>query len=615
MKGDIEVLFLNGCTKRSIVDARIAGRVSIVRDNASTTLRPSRGVFSEAAVSLAVSAVSRTLETVFGGGSEFRLSFAADSPKLEELAIYRAVPDPFHVAQLLASAILASMLSDIGDAETDNEKPVRCDSRNEDDLRQFLSGVFSARLTEHAALFREMFLSRTVREPHPLLGRAEALEKSGTPEQAFALLGTLNPELLEPSDYGKWCLLTLEALVRLDLTDSGFQTNLGKYNEMRLKNTHDSDVSRKLAFIWIRYLQNRRDFNAALNEALRFSEEFPESRLSPSEKAVFSYLKGRNEYHLGEYIGALDLLDSAFSGTDGTDLEFRSDILNTAASCFTDNLFFDHASCLLQEALRIREQLALAKKVETLSAMGCLALKRADFAAASDLFALTLREMRKNGFIEEENRILNYAAKAYLYNGDDTTASELIGEALEKAGDNKRNIAFSNSIKMAFLVRKENFAAADALFRETFLLPENHSEIFATAWAYFFEAEACYRLGRKKDAVQYQARSVHFFLSDRYVLEAGVGSIVPILWDLSAEETKLFERLLADMDVLTRLLEYEEAHNNLPERFFQDFFEKNGKSNENVRPHLKTFIQKVINSALTKNPEKAREVLYSVCLL
>ncbi len=391
------------------MDARIAGRVSIVRDNASTTLRPSRGVFSEAAVSLAVSAVSRTLETVFGGGSEFRLSFAADSPKLEELAIYRAVPDPFHVAQLLASAILASMLSDIGDAETDNEKPVRCDSRNEDDLRQFLSGVFSARLTEHAALFREMFLSRTVREPHPLLGRAEALEKSGTPEQAFALLGTLNPELLEPSDYGKWCLLTLEALVRLDLTDSGFQ-RIWKYNEMRRKKP-DSYVSR--SGIYLDTLPQNENFNAALNEALRFSEECPEARLSPSEKAVFSYLKGRNEYHLGEYIGALDLLDSAFSGTDGTDLEFRSDILNPAAACFTDNLFFDHASCLLQEALRIREQLALAKKVETLSAMGCLALKRADFAAASDLFALTLREMRKNGFIEEENRILNYAAKAY----------------------------------------------------------------------------------------------------------------------------------------------------------------------------------------------------------
>lgn len=615
MKGDVEVLFFNGITKRSVVDVRIAGRVSLVPENITSVPRPSLNVFSEAAVSLASSAVGGLLSTVFGGEEWHLLSFMADSLKLEELSAYRAVPDPFHIAQLLSAAVIESMLSDIGASGVEDDKTLLCQAHSEDELYAFLSGHFSARLKENAARLRESFLTRRSKEPHPVLLRAEALEKSGEPGQSFSLIDGLNPEQLDPSEFGRWCILKLKAVTRLDLTDSGYHTNMEYYNDMFQKNRHDSEVLRKLAFIWIRYLQKRRDFEAASKEMDCFAKNFPESGLLPIEKAVFNYLRGQIEYHKGEYIGALELLNSAFLEMDVTDLEFRSDILNTAAASFTDNLFFEHAQIMLQESLRIRNDLRLAKKMETLSAMGCAALKMAEYNKASELFLQALREMRENTFVVEENRILNYTAKASLFTGDFETASALIEESLEKAVNNKKNTAFSNSIKMAILTRKGDYVAADAFFRKTFLLPENHSEVFATAWGYFFEAEACYKLGRKKDAVQYQARSVLFFLSDRYVLEAGLGGITPLLWDLSEGERSLFERLIGDADLLSHLMEYQETHCDLPERFFSDFFNKKGIKDGNVKTQLTTFIEGIINTALTKNPEQARKVINSVCLL
>ena len=615
MKGDVEVLFFNGITKRSVVDVRIAGRVSFVPENITSAPRPSTDVFSQAALSLAISAVGRVLETALGGEEWQCISFRAESLKLEDLAAFKAVADPFHVAQLLAAAVLFSMLSDIGVSGAEDEKPLLCEANNEDELYEFVSGKFAARLNEHSARLREFFLTRRLKEPHPVLLRAEALEKSGEPGQSSSLIDGLNPEQLDPSDFGKWCILKLKAITRLDLTDSGFQTNLKQYDEMCLKNRHDSEVLEKLAFIWIRYLQKRRDFKAAGEEMDCFTKKFPESGLLPNERAVFNYLRGQNEYHKGEYIGALALLDSAFLGTDTTDLEFRSDILNTAASSFTDNLFFEHAETMLQESLRIRNELRLAKTMETLSAMGCVALKMAEYGKASELFTQALLEMRQNTFVPEENRILNYAAKASLFTGDFETASLLIEEALEKAVNSESNTAFSNSIKMAFLTRKGDFAAADEFFRKTFMLPENQSEVFATAWGYFFEAEACCKLGRKKDALQYQARSIRFFLSDRYVLEAGLGGITPLLWNLSEEERAFFDRLTGDTDLLSNLMEYRETHYDLPKRFFSGFFKEKGIKDGNVKPRLTTFIESIINTALTKKPEQAQKIIESVCLL
>ena len=78
MKGDVKVLFFNGITQRSSVDVRIAGRVSLFQESASSVIRPSSDVFSEAAISLAVSAAGRVLETALGGEEWQRISRVPD---------------------------------------------------------------------------------------------------------------------------------------------------------------------------------------------------------------------------------------------------------------------------------------------------------------------------------------------------------------------------------------------------------------------------------------------------------------------------------------------------------------------------------------------------------
>jgi hypothetical protein len=83
------------------------------------------------------------------GGEEWqRISFRAESLKHEDLAAFKAVADPFHVAQLLAAAVLFSMLPTSASPETEVEKPLLCEANNEDELYEFVSGKFAARLNE-----------------------------------------------------------------------------------------------------------------------------------------------------------------------------------------------------------------------------------------------------------------------------------------------------------------------------------------------------------------------------------------------------------------------------------------------------------------------------------
>jgi tetratricopeptide (TPR) repeat protein len=305
-----------------------------------------------------------------------------------------------------------------------------------------------------------------------------------------------------------------------------------------------------------------------------FEESFPESTLSPKEKALLEYLRGRSEYHKGEYIGALELLDKAYRAADKKDEEFISDILNTAASSFTDNLFFEHARILLREALAIREKLSLGTKAETISAIGVLAFKNGNFDEAYSLFTQALREMRTSNFVKDENRILNYLAKAALYKGDSATSDTFLDEALGKA-DRVEQKLFSHAIRMASLVMRKEFQSAHELFQETFLLPEHHQHCFPVAWGYFFEAEASFQLGRLKDAIRHQARCVDLFLSDRFILEAGLASIKPFLWNPDIEHLELFYENINEENIVNELIEYRDNHEDLPERFFTEFFDKN----------------------------------------
>nr|WP_321500847.1 hypothetical protein [uncultured Dethiosulfovibrio sp.] len=614
MRGQVEVLFFNGKNGKAIVDAQIYGHITVFSAKDSDEQGLPGGIFSESSMSIAQVSVRKILGQLFPDIEQIEIRFNARSQKLEELTKYKAQPNSLHIAQLLSSSILASMLSDVGEGQDEEDQVINCDIPDEKSLCNFISKTFLSKLEKNTQKLRDVFLREKRKEPNSLLVRAEALEKID-PSKTLEILKQIEVDQLTPEERGRKSVLTLKAITRVDLSDDGFQKNLDLYEDLCRDNSKDSAVLRTLAFTWIRYLQNRRDFRGALKAVSKFSDDFPESMLSDTERAVLGYLRGRGKYHEGEYIGALELLEEAFSKYDREDSEFYSDILNTAASSFTDNLFFEQATCMLDEALRVREKLVLPKKVETLSAMGCLAFKMADFPKALNLFKETIGVMRANGFIENESRILNYTAKASLYAGDIEGSKKHLEEAFEKGKGKASSLAFSNSIKMALLIKQGEYSAADEFFKSTFLLPENRTEIFPSSWGYFFQAEACINLGRTRDALQYQAKGIDMFLSDRYVLEAGIGTVIPLLWDVSDEDMAFFDRLMSSLDILPNLMEYEEAHSNLSDRFFSSFFAKAIDGTQNKKPLIKTMIEEIISAAITKDRSKARDTINRICLL
>lgn len=347
----------------------------------------------------------------------------------------------------------------------------------------------------------------------------------------------------------------------------------------------------------------------------QIKKSFPESVFSDEQKTCFEYLSGRADYSSGEYIGALISLDHAFSNCDVNDHETRSDILNTAASSFTDNLFFDQADALHSRALETRRRLHLSEKAdETLSAMGITALKRRDFKSALKLFSESFEGSR----LKEQNRICNYLAKAALFCGDYKSAEKYLDQALDALGAKQDAVksSFTYAIKMALLVTVKDYDGVCDLLKKTFLLPEYREDPFTAAWGYYYEAEACFQLGRIKDALQYQARAVRCFHEERYILEEGLAALKPYLWDLEGNEPLFSEYwgLFSDINVMDDLDNYLEAHNNLPELYFSEIL-KLSAAKDLPKTNLAELIDLIKGAGFSKDPQKVQKALDFVCLL
>jgi len=330
---------------------------------------------------------------------------------------------------------------------------------------------------------------------------------------------------------------------------------------------------------------------------------------------LIDYLDGRTAYLGGEYIGAIEKLESARINHDPSDVEFYSEILNTSASVFTDNLFFEQADFLIGKAERIRADLHLPALYESVSGRGVCAFKAGRFKDARNLFEQAYQGMQESGPIADHNRILNYIAKAQLFCGEPAAASVSLDKALESA-DTAKKASFSHAIRMALLVSGKKHQEATRLFRSEFMLPENHEQfdVFALGWGYRYQAEACAATGLSRDAAEYLARAIRFFDSELYVLEACSALLLPIAWGLDPQTLSLFSSMVGDMALMQKLEAYCMKHRAINQSYFKDVFTESGASLPR-KARLENFGLDVAMLLSVPDKSRAQAFLSAPCLL
>jgi len=305
---------------------------------------------------------------------------------------------------------------------------------------------------------------------------------------------------------------------------------------------------KKLFFHMIKYSEDKRDEKLPIKLISLFEDKFSIRDLTDKEKSIYFYLKGRSFYYRGEFIEALKNLIKAKEYS--VDEELLSDIYNTSANIFTDNLYFEEALNLAKKALDIREKLQLDEKVDnTLSLIGGIYLKQNRLNKAYEYFKKVKRE---------DSRINNYRAKTAILRGYLNKAKEYIEKSKEL--DTKDEKGFIRSIEMFYLFKK----GEDVLkyFEEKFVLPEKSKKVDAIVWGLVYWILAEMYKGEKKSFI-YLCKGIKELIRDNYILEAYYLSLYPYKWKLNKKLIGEFENMITDFRLNSKISDYVYRHSEI----------------------------------------------------
>jgi len=306
---------------------------------------------------------------------------------------------------------------------------------------------------------------------------------------------------------------------------------------------------KKLFFHMIKYFQDKRDEKLPKKLISLFEEKFSIKDLTEKEKSIYFYLKGRSFYYRGEFIEALKYLSKAREYA--VDEELLSDIYNTSANIFTDNLYFEEALSLAKKAFDIRKKLQLDEKVNnTLSLIGGIYLKQNRLNKAYEYFKKVKRE---------DSRINNYKAKTAILRGYLNKAKEYIEKS--KKLDKIDEKGFIRSIEMLYLFKKGKNVLE--YFEENFVLPEKRKKVDAIVWGlvYMILAEV-YKKEYKKVFI-YLYKGIKELIGDNYILEAYYLSLYPYKWKFDKKIIKEFENMIKDFRLNSKISDYVYKHSEV----------------------------------------------------
>ena len=460
--------------------------------------------------------------------------------------------------------------------------------------------------------FDEIFLSGSTLKKNSGLERVSQLYQGKKYPESFQLLASIDRGSLsftekKEFDYLQFSLLLKNSDRVSDHLDNSFYENIDLCR-------NDPVQAKRFFFAYIRFAEDCRETRRPRKLLQQFEEKYPVSILDDIELSLYYYLKGRAEYGRGEFLDALKLLTQALATVDHDDRQMVAAIYNTSVNSFTDNLFFDEARYIADQALAVRELLNLPERMESLSCLGGIACKQGDFVTAFDYYSRALAladEFTLTG--SEQNRLYNYLAKVSVLLQKYEAADDFLDKA-RAAGDPK---GFSACVQMIMDFQKGDFAAMRELFQTTFMLPENHRDYdnFTLGWAYAYMARAAFSSADFRDGVIYIFDAISFFLDDNYILEAGYISLYLYLYSVPPENIEIFRKLESDLAIMDKLGEYIDKHARIRDRFFQ-FYDGHDRSEAPAPTNLELFYNNIIDiDDYNYNPDTVAEILNSFCLL
>ena len=384
------------------------------------------------------------------------------------------------------------------------------------------------------------------------LKRAFDFYKEGKIKEANEIFNSIDKDKL--SEFDKKEFIFLNFLLDEEKNEDKFKEYVKIFEDNPLK-------LKEIYFNFIKFLQDKRDEKLPKRFIEEFENRFSLKDLSNKEKSIYFYLKGRGLYYRGEFIDAIRNLKKAKEYA--TDEELLSNIYNTTANIFTDNLYFDEALTLANRALEIRKKLYLDEKVnDTLSLIGGIYLKQNKLNKAYESF----KEVKR-----EDSRINNYRAKTAILRGFLNKAEEYINKS--KKFDKKDEKGFLRSIEMFYLFKRNKLEKVKEFFKNEFVLPEKREKVDAIVWGlvYSIMSEVYSLENKKEDVFKALFMGIKNLLEDNYIIEAYYLSLYPYKFEMDKKDIEEFNKRISVFNLKSKLSDYVYRHKEVLSKEAKNF--------------------------------------------
>jgi tetratricopeptide (TPR) repeat protein len=586
MKEIITIKTLNGSTLKKTIEIHFGGLTFNSTDE--FPLAPlSLNVYSNSKES-----ILKSLIELFPKADIKKISFSIISKDLEVMQKFSIKPDFAELSKVVTDMVLNHIARELGAYPYhENQQTLRGKEKE----------------------FQTIFLKISdMTVNHPGLSRAYVLFEEKKYFEALQLLSSVWEDI--DVNYEKCEAELLFFILRL----KNERENSDAMKALFVKGVQNSaefpHVVKRYYFEYIRFLENIRSYREPRKLIADFEKKYPTTILNYDEISLYNYLKGRAEYLRGDYLAALSHLQLALNHHDPNDKKFLSAIYNTSVNSFTDNLFFEEARWLANEALNLRNLLLIPEINETLSCLAGIEFKSCNFSGALERY-LEAEKRSENHLLTniEKNRLYNYIAKSAIMCKDFNLAESFLQKA-EAAGDQR---GFSKTIALILLFEQKEYDKMFELFKQTIMLPENQEhdgyDMFALGWGYTMIARSAFEKKLYKDGVIYLSNAINFFIQDRYILEAQYISLYAYYYSIPKKYMSYFEKMITEKQLGQLFEEYVEKHESIRDEYFYSYNYEAQASDET--PRLRDFYNQVVHiNSMNYNPSELEDIFDSICL-
>ncbi len=339
-----------------------------------------------------------------------------------------------------------------------------------------------------------------------------------------------------------------------------------RYDVITKTYSYDKSYILSVKLDFIKYLEDNRMFKEVDAEFKLLLENYSEKDIEENS-GYYYYLKGRREYHNGEFVKALDDLYKAYNNAG--DEIFKADILNTSANCFSDTMYLEFAETLAEKAFEIRSKYMPAKKYDTLGLMGYIKFRKGDFENAFEYYSQSLLEQIAMKIpLSEMNRTYNSLAKVCMFLRRYDEALSYLDQGIKDYDLlSSKYKSYSSFYYLLFYYYTNDNELFNSKFKE-FADPGNYRtyDKFALGWAFCYKALSEYKHGQILSGNSFLYESINFFTEDRYYVEA----IYVWLYSLKYSDKK--NPLNAEPEIFTNFLNFIETYLNKENFKFLDLF-------------------------------------------